>query len=311
MASPAAITCPITGLSISQFALDLAAHPQIQAFAAPHPLLSLPPKRALSILLSIDNPPAGIALPLIVNSLTITNRVEFAGSIAKGASSLGQGNIAELRALAERLSLAPPMAIAALPRVIVRDYPTLIGLPTVFNAAFNDYQSGTDRRLTAINLHSETRALDALAMRLNAREARIRETIPSRIARKILLDSAMPAHSLDYFVGVLSSTKPVPLVDLDELHEWLSQWQTDSLIRHAVINNVILPRIAKAKATDVFTILGFTSAERATFSIAPRLPELRATYAPTQQAIITPKLLDETISKLQAIRAKLNEGKSS
>lgn len=296
------IVCPITGLSVADFCASN--YPTIQKFNSPHPLLSLPPKRALSILLSVDNPPPSIALPLIINALTLTDRVRIEGSVAKGAEALGQGNISALAALAEHLSLAPPLTLSALPRVIVRDCPTLIGLPTVFAAAFADYSSGTDKRLTAIAAHAETRTLDALAARLNARSSDTRETIPNRIARKILLDSGMPAHSLDYFVNVLSSSKPAPLVDLEELREWLEQWNTDSLIRRAIINNVILPKIARAKATDVFTILGFSETERATFSIAPRLPELKAAKPPASPQI-TVKLLDESINKLTALRAKL------
>ena len=296
------IVCPITGLSVADFCASH--YPTIQKFNSPHPLLSLPPKRALSILLSVDNPPTSLALPLILNALTCTDRVSIEGSVSKGAESLGQGNIAALTALAERLALAPPLALASLPRVIVRDCQTLIGLPTVFAAAFADYSSGTDKRLTAIAAHAETRTLDALASRLNARSSDTRETIPSRIARKILLDSAMPAHSLDYFVTILSSSKPAPLVDLEELREWLEQWNTDSLIRRAIISNVLLPKIARAKATDVFTILGFSTEERATFSIAPRLPELKAAKPPAAP-VITVKLLDESINKLTALRAKL------
>lgn len=296
------IVCPITGLSVADFCASN--YPTIQKFNSPHPLLSLPPKRALSILLSIDNPSPALALPLILNALTLTDRVSIEGSVSKGAESLGQGNIAALTALAERLALAPPLALASLPRVIVRDCQTLIGLPTVFAAAFADYSSGTDKRLTAIAAHAETRTLDALASRLNARSSDTRETIPSRIARKILLDSAMPAHSLDYFVNILSSSKPAPLVDLEELREWLEQWNTDSLIRRAIISNVLLPKIARAKATDVFTILGFSADERATFSIAPRLPELKAAKPPASPAIPV-KLLDESINKLTALRAKL------
>ena len=226
------------------------------------------------------------------------------GSVSKGAETLGQGTIAALTALAERLAFSPPLALASLPRVIVRDYQTLIGLPTVFAAAFADYSSGTDKRLVAIAAHAETRTLDALASRLNARSSDTRETIPSRIARKILLDSGMPNHSLDYFVTVLSSSKPAPLVDLEELREWLEQWNTDSLIRRAIISNVLLPKIARAKSTDVFTILGFSADERATFSIAPRLPELKAAKPPASP-VITVKLLDESINKLTALRAKL------
>ena len=296
------IVCPITGLSVADFCASN--YPTIQKFNSPHPLLSLPPKRALSILLSVDNPPPSLALPLILNALTCTDRVSIEGSVSKGADSLGQGNIAALAALAERLSLSPPLALASLPRVIVRDCQTLIGLPTVFAAAFADYSSGTDKRLTAIAAHAETRTLDALASRLNARSSDTRETIPSRIARKILLDSGMPNHSLDYFVTVLSSSKPTPLVDLEELREWLEQWNTDSLIRRAIISNVLLPKIARAKSTDVFTILGFSADERATFSIAPRLPELKAAKPPASPAI-TVKLLDESINKLAALRAKL------
>ena len=296
------IVCPITGLSVADFCASN--YPTIQKFNSPHPLLSLPPKRALSILLSIDSPPTALALPLILNALTLTDRVSIEGSVSKGAESLGQGNIAALTALAERLAIAPPLALSSLPRVIVRDCQTLIGLPTVFAAAFADYSSGTDKRLTAIAAHAETRTLDALASRLNARSSDTRETIPSRIARKILLDSAMPAHSLDYFVNILSSSKPAPLVDLEELREWLEQWDTDSLIRRAIISNVLLPKIARAKATDVFTILGFSADERATFSIAPRLPELKAAKPPASP-VITVKLLDESINKLTALRAKL------
>lgn len=296
------IVCPITGLSVADFCASN--YPTIQKFNSPHPLLSLPPKRALSILLSVDNPPPSLALPLILNALTCTDRVSIEGSVSKGAESLGQGNIAALAALAERLSLSPPLALASLPRVIVRDCQTLIGLPTVFAAAFADYSSGTDKRLTAIAAHAETRTLDALASRLNARSSETRETIPSRIARKILLDSGMPNHSLDYFVTVLSSSKPTPLVDLEELREWLEQWNTDSLIRRAIISNVLLPKIARAKSTDVFTILGFSADERATFSIAPRLPELKAAKPPASP-VIAVKLLDESINKLAALRAKL------
>ena len=296
------IVCPITGLSVADFCASN--YQTIQKFNSPHPLLSLPPKRALSILLSVDNPPTSLALPLILNALTLTDRVSIEGSVSKGAETLGQGTIAALTALAERLAIAPPLALASLPRVIVRDYQTLIGLPTVFAAAFNDYASGTDKRLTAIAAHAETRTLDALASRLNARSSDTRETIPSRIARKILLDSGMPNHSLDYFVTVLSSSKPAPLVDLEELREWLEQWNTDSLIRRAIISNVLLPKIARAKSTDVFTILGFSTEERATFSIAPRLPELKAAKPPASPAI-TVKLLDESINKLTALRAKL------
>ena len=298
------IVCPITGLSVADFCASN--YPTIQKFNSPHPLLSLPPKRALSILLNIDNPPPSLALPLIINALTCTDRVSIEGSVSKGAETLGQGNIAALTALAERLAIAPPLALASLPRVIVRDCQTLIGLPTVFAAAFADYLSGTDKRLTAIAAHAETRTLDALASRLNARSSDTRETIPSRIARKILLDSGMPNHSLEYFVTVLSSSKPTPLVDLEELREWLETWNTDSLIRRAIISNVLLPKIARAKATDVFTILGFSTEERATFSIAPRLPELKAAKPPASQSpVITVKLLDESINKLAALRAKL------
>ena len=166
------IVCPITGLSVADFCASN--YPTIQKFNSPHPLLSLPPKRALSILLSVDNPPTSLALPLILNALTLTDRVSIEGSVSKGAETLGQGTIAALTALAERLAHAPPLALASLPRVIVRDCPTLIGLPTVFAAAFADYLSGTDKRLTAIAAHAETRTLDALASRLNARSSETR-----------------------------------------------------------------------------------------------------------------------------------------